>query len=41
MDFKDITIKHTIKHIVIDADDKKAQKITTVRNKAKAIENQR
>ncbi|UCM86116.1 MAG: hypothetical protein LF885_02485 [Rickettsia endosymbiont of Culicoides impunctatus] len=41
MDFKDITIKHTIKHIVMDADDKKVQKITTVRNKAKAIENQR
>lgn len=41
MDFKDITIQHTIKHIVMDADDKRVQKIKTVRNKAKAIENQR
>ncbi|HJD57034.1 hypothetical protein [Candidatus Tisiphia endosymbiont of Ptychoptera albimana] len=40
IDFKGITIKHTIKHIIMDADDKRVQKITTVRNKAKAIENQ-
>ncbi|MCC8397716.1 MAG: hypothetical protein LN569_00065 [Rickettsia endosymbiont of Labidopullus appendiculatus] len=41
MGLKDITIKHTIKYIIMDADDKRVQKITPVRNKAKAIENQR
>ncbi len=39
IDFKDIKIKHTMKHITMDLNDKRVQKIT-IRNKDKAIGNQ-